>query len=68
MMVCVFYMFERVKCLFFPGEFCFFCLPYLLNYCSAEGDGSGAEWYVDHVSEELDFPREFFFEAASQVS
>jgi hypothetical protein len=32
----------------------------------AEGDHNGEDWYVDHVKEELDAPREFFFEPATQ--
>jgi len=33
----------------------------------AEGSDSGEDWYVDHILEELDSPREFYFEAASQT-
>ena len=32
----------------------------------AEGDSTGEDWYVDHVREELDAPREFFLDAAAQ--
>ena len=32
----------------------------------AEGDAVGEDWYIDHVKEELDAPREFYFEAATQ--
>ena len=32
----------------------------------AEGEDSGAEWYIENVLEELDAPREFFFDAAAQ--
>jgi hypothetical protein len=32
----------------------------------AEGDENGEDWYIDHVAEELDAPREFYFDAASQ--
>lgn len=32
----------------------------------AEGDHKGEDWYLEHVLEELDSPREFFFEEKSQ--
>ena len=32
----------------------------------AEGDSTGEDWYIEHVKEELDSPREFYFEAATQ--
>jgi hypothetical protein len=32
----------------------------------AEGDDKGEDWFIEHVAEELDAPREFFFEAATQ--
>ena len=32
----------------------------------AEGDATGEDWYIEHVKEELDSAREFYFEAASQ--
>ena len=32
----------------------------------AEGDRSGEDWFIEHVHEELDAPREFYFDAATQ--
>ena len=32
----------------------------------AEGDAQGEDWYIEHVKEELDSPREFYCEAATQ--
>ena len=32
----------------------------------AEGDHNGEDFFVDHIKEELDAPREFFFEQATQ--
>jgi hypothetical protein len=32
----------------------------------AEGENSGSEWYIENVLEELDAPREFFHDAATQ--
>lgn len=32
----------------------------------AEGDDKGEDWFIEHVAEELDAPREFFFEASTQ--
>lgn len=32
----------------------------------AEGDANGEDWSVEHVFEELDAPREFYFDGASQ--
>jgi hypothetical protein len=34
--------------------------------CAHAGDADGEDWYIDHVKEELDAPREFYFEAATQ--
>lgn len=36
------------------------------GFHGAEGADDGEDWYVDHIREELDAPREFFFEAATQ--
>ena len=32
----------------------------------AEGDSTGEDWYIDHVREELDAPKEFFLDAVAQ--
>lgn len=32
----------------------------------AEGDSTGEDWFIEHVREELDAPKEFFLDAAAQ--
>jgi hypothetical protein len=32
----------------------------------AEGDDTGEDWYIDHVFEELDYAKEFYFDYATQ--
>ena len=32
----------------------------------AEGDSTGEDWFIEHVREELDAPKEFFLDAATQ--
>ena len=36
------------------------------GFHGAEGADDGEDWYVDHIREELDAPREFYFDAATQ--
>lgn len=36
------------------------------GFHGAEGTDVGEDWFLDHVFEELDAPREFYFEAGSQ--
>jgi hypothetical protein len=36
------------------------------GFHGAEGTDVGEDWYLSHVREELDAPREFFFDAAAQ--
>lgn len=36
------------------------------GFHGAEGTDAGEDWYIDHVREELDAPREFFFDATTQ--
>jgi hypothetical protein len=33
----------------------------------AEGDSTGEDFFIEHVFEELDYPREFFFDASTQT-
>ena len=36
------------------------------GFHGAEGADEGEDWYVDHILEELDAPREFYFDAGAQ--
>jgi hypothetical protein len=37
------------------------------GFHGSEGADEGEDWIIDHVAEELDAPREFYFEAATQT-
>ena len=37
------------------------------GFHGAEGTDAGEDYYIDHVAEELDAPREFYFDAATQM-
>jgi hypothetical protein len=37
------------------------------GFHGAEGTDAGEDYFIDHVAEELDAPREFYFDAASQT-
>ncbi len=37
------------------------------GFHGAEGTDVGEDWFIDHVKEELDAPREFYFESESQL-
>jgi hypothetical protein len=37
------------------------------GFHGAEGADAGEDWYLDHIQEELDAPREFYLDAAAQL-
>ena len=36
------------------------------GFQGARGSDAGAEWYVENIKEELDFPNEYFYDKAAK--